>query len=337
MKTANQVHAFILFALCLLTGCSPTTLPAPATQHGIESITELGKAWELSNVYITQERFAPITGAADGKFCFLGNFSNQAERKIVCLNSLRGDLVWEKLASSSSAFAISPKGVFIGSTGIAGVIRYDLDGRFIWDDSFTGNGVLRIYVVGNELQVFNHPEKLRVFDIESGQLTRQIKGDTIYISTETEEFIYTNTLTLQSVEPSTGKIKWEANIKDYIRISPLFTEDVIYVREGEIIGRVYAINRTDGKILWRTDDNVITNIAYSPKKERIYVLTRDGKLMSIDKNSGETNTLIQFSNSPFVLNGDQQVGGYEVAYDNNANILIVTLGDSRQVFAFQEQ
>ena len=78
----------------------------------------------------------------------------------ICLDEISGNVFWERSTSLASAFAISPEGVFLGSTGgFPGVIRYNLDGKFIWDYSCTGNGVIRIYVVGNEIQVFNHSEK----------------------------------------------------------------------------------------------------------------------------------------------------------------------------------
>jgi len=210
-----------------------------------------------------------------------------------------------------------------------------LDGNYIWDESFTGNGVIRIYVVDNEVQVFNHPEKLRIFNVETGELNKKIEGDTIFIATETEKFIYT--YNLQSIETNTGKTKWETDISGPMRMSPLFTQDIIFAREGEIMGRTYAISRATGKTLWKTNDNIISNIAYSPEKERIYLLTRDGELLSVDKKSGVVSILIQFTNTPFILNGEQQVGGYEVAYDDSTNIVFVTLGDSRQLFAFQEK
>lgn len=336
MKTTLHICAILLFTVCLLTSCSTATLPVPIVQHNIETISGFSETWVLNNIYITQNPFSPMTGAAEGKFCFLGNLSNQAEFKINCLNAANGNILWDVFAStSSSAFAVSSKGVFIGTTGIARIARYDLDGKFIWDTSFTGNGVLRIYVVGDEIQVFNHPERLRVFDIETGDLLRKLDRDTIFIATGTEKFIYTYNLLL--IDPNNDEVKWEADIKDVVRMPPLFTQDFIYVREGEIMGRAYGIDRVSGKTLWKTDDNIISNIAYSPKKEKIYVLNRDGRLLGIDKNSGATSELVQFSNTPFILNGEDQVGGYEVSYDENTNILFVTLGDSRQLFEFQEK
>ncbi len=335
MKTALHICALVLFTISLLTSCSTPTLPIPTIQHSIDSITEFNEIWTLNNIYINQIHYSPMSGSIEGRFCFLGNLSNQAEQKIICLNATNGVLLWEKSASSSSAIAVSPKGVFIGTSGIAGVARYNLDGDFIWDNSFTGNGILRIYVVDNEVQIFNHPDKLRMLDVETGNVKRKIEGDTIFIATKTEKFIYT--YNLQLIEPDTGVIKWEADVANRIRMTPLFTQDVIYIREGEIMGRTYAINRANGETLWKIDENIISNIAYSSKKERVYVLTRDGKLLSIDVNSGVASTLIRFSKTPFILNGEQQVGGYEVAYDDSTNIVFVILGDSRQLFAFQEK
>jgi hypothetical protein len=60
-----------------------------------------------------------------------------------------------------------------------------------------------------------------------------------------------------------------------------------------------------------------------------------GKLLSIDRNSGQQIILAEFTSVPFVINGEQQVGGYEVAFDDSTQRLYVLLGDSRQLFAFQ--
>jgi len=103
------------------------------------------------------------------------------------------------------------------------------------------------------------------------------------------------------------------------------------------MGSVYAMQRSTGKILWKTDNNVISNIVISPAKKLAYVLTRDGKLLGIDIDNGASTTLIEFSNVPFVLNGEDIVGGYELAYDQTTKSLFILLGDSRQLFAFKEK
>lgn len=64
-------------------------------------------------------------------------------------------------------------------------------------------------------------------------------------------------------------------------------------------------------------------------------MTEDGYLLGIDKDNGTQIALAKFSNAPFVLDGKDQGGGYEIAFDESTQILFVLLGDSRQLFAFQ--
>jgi len=47
-------------------------------------------------------------------------------------------------------------------------------------------------------------------------------------------------------------------------------ENSILVRTGWTGGRVYNINRKTGDIFWKTKDDIISNIAYSP--QAIYLL-----------------------------------------------------------------
>ncbi len=103
------------------------------------------------------------------------------------------------------------------------------------------------------------------------------------------------------------------------------------------MGSAYAVKSLTGDILWKTEDNIISNIAISPAKRLAYVLTRDGNLLGIDIDTGVITTLIEFSNGPFVLNGEDIVGGYELAYDQTTKSLFILLGDSRQLFAFREE
>ena len=41
------------------------------------------------------------------------------------------------------------------------------------------------------------------------------------------------------------------------------------------MGSSYAVQSLTGEILWKTDDNIISNIAISPAKNLAYVLTRE--------------------------------------------------------------
>jgi DNA-binding beta-propeller fold protein YncE len=100
------------------------------------------------------------------------------------------------------------------------------------------------------------------------------------------------------------------------------------------MGSLYAIDSASGAVLWKTDGNIISNIAYSSAKSMVYALSRNGQLLAIDQNSGQQLVLAEFSSVPFILNGEQIAGGYELAFDDSTQVLYVLLGDSRQIFTF---
>ncbi len=117
----------------------------------------------------------------------------------------------------------------------------------------------------------------------------------------------------------------------------MFTDDFIYLRTGRVDGSVYALNRLSGRTLWKTDNVIVSNIAISSIDHILYVLTRNGELWGVNTDTGESNTLIEFSNVPFKLYGESVTGGYELAYDDSLGNLYVLLGDSRQLFAFKKR
>jgi outer membrane protein assembly factor BamB len=229
---------------------------------------------------------------------------------------------------------MTDSGVFHGYSGIPGIAKYSLDGDFLWEQTLNGTGVVYIYEIDGQVQVLTIPEKLSIFDTNTGELINKVKGEKIFITTPTEQFINLFGLTLLS--PTTGKTIWETDLDGYFELAPIFSKNLIFVRTGQVIGSVYAIDRVSGKILWKTDDNIISNIAYTPSHEVVYVLSDKGDLIRIDS-AGTTTTLLRFSKTPFFLNGDAQIGGYEVAYDEKTNSLFIALGDSRQLFAFHVQ
>ena len=148
----------------------------------------------------------------------------------------------------------------------------------------------------------------QVKNAESGEVIENMKGREIFISTPkiTVSPILMNQP--QAEKTDTGELIWRISLDRQLRMAPLFTEDVIYLRSGGTMGSAYAVKSLTGDILWKTEDNIISNIAISPAKRLAYVLTRDGNLLGIDIDTGVITTLIEFSNGPFVLNGEDIVG-----------------------------
>lgn len=119
--------------------------------------------------------------------------------------------------------------------------------------------------------------------------------------------------------------------EEYLQ-APVFTDKVIFLKTGRLTGRLYSIGKATGKVLWRTDRNILGNVSVSDKYA--FALTEDGKIIRISIETGNIETLVEFDNLPFVLDGDEWVTGYYVAFDQTTNMLFVNLGDSQQLFGF---
>jgi outer membrane protein assembly factor BamB len=101
---------------------------------------------------------------------------------------------------------------------------------------------------------------------------------------------------------------------------------------------VYALDRETGELLWQISNIVYgSNVAYSPKIQVVYALRDNGDLLAINENTGESSTAAKFSSVPFLFNISENGESYELAYDQEQDILLVALGDSHQLYAFREE
>jgi outer membrane protein assembly factor BamB len=339
--------AVIIVALCILglARCYPywwVPLPTPAVHRTPLIISGLSEIWSLPNIYAEQAYYMPKMVASAGKVMLVGRMSNNEEDRLICLDGSSGKVAWErdlehKERGRLSVIYSAPLGLFSGRTGVPSVMKLDLStGDELWSQSLPGRGLLYIFVNGGEVQIVTTLEWFTRLNADNGKVIEKINGRGILFSTSQITFSPILSNNLQAEDTTTGKLIWRVSLDRQLRMAPLFTDDIIYLRSGETMGSVYAVQRSTGNILWKIDNIVISNIAVSPAKKLAYVLTREGKLLGIDTDSGVSTTLIEFSNGPFTLNGEDIVGGYELAYDRTTGSLFILLGDSRQLFAFKE-
>ncbi|MFH2102597.1 MAG: PQQ-binding-like beta-propeller repeat protein [Chloroflexota bacterium] len=274
-----------------------------------------------------------MLAAKSGVVCFIGAMNNNAPFSLICLNGHSGDFLWQKYSSSLGDILIED-GVYVTRSGMAGVARYGLDGSLSWSRPIRGPGIIYMFFVDEQLQVFTALDKLISIDPHNGETLFEFSnGHAVFIYTQDRYYVEDNGL--QVIDSRTNTILWHRDLDDTLTLAPLFLDDRIYLRTGRTMGSIYAIDRTSGEVLWKTDDNIISNMAYSPSDLLVFCLTRDGYLLAIDRDSGQEFVLGEFSSVPFIINGEDDVGGYELAFDDSTNMLFVLLGDSRQLFAFQ--
>ncbi len=292
---------------------------------------------------MVEDGYNPLITASSGKVCFLGDIKNvKIERKLICLNSLTGDILWERsMQNTASAISSVAKSVYVAySGGSPGVRKYDIEtGKIDWSQDFHGTGTLYLYTYENQIQLQVVPDKFIILDAANGDIIQ-----TSSIDSNSETLIINPSITflktgyeLYSIDTITNISKWSVTVDSILNMQPLFLNDKVILRTGRILGSASAINFETGKEVWKTKDNIIGNPVYSSKTNKVYVLSREGDLLGIDKDSGKQNIMTIFTPNPLILYGEKEVGGYELAFDETSGTLFVLLGDSRQLFAFQEQ
>ncbi len=333
----NKRYLFItLFVLLTLwlSGCYPQVyVDKPARLHDVGK-SSLQLLWMRENVYSVQDDFRLQIGAANNLLCILGDIEYPPEKAVSCVDGVSNNLKWQKTLGNAMDIMLAPDGVYVAYAGYSpGIEKYDYEGGLIWSQTFKGTGIIYFYNYKKDVQAFLIPERFLVLNSETGDTIENIKGvDTILKDSEN---VFTKNSYLESRDIISNDINWSVEIGNSVSLKPLFTEELIFLRTGRTLGYVLVVERQTGDIILHTDKNVISNVVYLPQNNRIVVLDENGVVVSIDVISGEQTQLVEFTNPPFFLNGEKNVGGYELAFDESQNILFVLLGDSRQLYAFQ--
>jgi outer membrane protein assembly factor BamB len=323
-----------LLCLSFISSCSPQP-GFPENSHELTIQNEKIKLiWSKSDVYTVWTTFDITIDARNNRVCFLGGLDTSTDSDVVCLNGTNGGELWQADSGTHRSLAMTTDAIYVIYSNSTGIRKYDT-GKVIWSKRLIGTGSNYLNVSDEQLQVLTIPERFWILDLEGNEL-KSISGEKIFTSTNQGEFVESGGI--QLVKTESDDVIWQFHdFDDVVEMAPLFTSTNVFVRTGQESGSIFAINRENGSFLWQTDNNIVSNVVYSPSKQAIYALTNDGNLLAIDENSGSTNIIAEFSSVPFVHNGEANVASYQLAYDINEGILFVSLGDSRQLFALKEE
>jgi outer membrane protein assembly factor BamB len=338
MQTRSRWNFILVMLACvyIFSGCGPTNVfPKPASMHQPKlTAPSLSLLWSLDNIYTIQMTPNPMLASGAGKVFFLGAMQQTNESfGIHCLDGLDGQELWKAVSGSCDNLVLGSDGLYVGCSGFTRVVKYDFNGEVIWATQLRGPGITYMYPVDHQLQVLTSLDELIDIDTSDGK-DAVFSGNEIVIF-HTPTVSYTGWDGLQAIDNDTEAVLWQVKLDDELDLAPVFLPDLIFLRTGVVMGSIYGIDRSTGGILWRTGDNIISNVASSSTRSKVYALSRDGQLLAIDQDGGQQLVLAEFSSVPFILNGEEIVGGYELAFDDSTQRLYVLLGDSRQLFAFQ--
>ena len=148
-----------LFASCAQENVMPQS---PYNNHTVASTNGITLLWLLNNIYTIQYGFEPHMDASAGLVCILGDVVYPPIKGLSCIDGIKGKTVWQRSIGTPTAILAAPDGIYVTYGNRSGIEKYDSFGKVIWSRSFAGTGVLYIYSIGNQIQLFMDPENFSV-------------------------------------------------------------------------------------------------------------------------------------------------------------------------------
>lgn len=331
---------------------TPSWPPALAEYSSERLSSQFQELWMMSDVYILASAGWDCNLAAfDGKLIFEGSFD---QNELTVLNRLdleTGEIVWQlPLDREGPDHMVHNSNTIFYSSGIPGnIVAYDVEsGRQIWEHTLSWrekNIIYYMQATDGSLYVNSTTFNFNVFDTYAGRPQEwessidaypifYVDNDVIYHRTTDTRVLATDRITESTV--------WAVTFDEPIRISPIFTEELVVAKTGELgTGQVYSIDRKTGTILWQRPPGTIDwenpknlqgNVATDG--EHIFYLTVDSQLQAANAKTGQMLGYVQFAPSLQELEGSDQVNS-EFCVASSDNIVVLYLGSGRQLFAFR--
>lgn len=353
----NKRIVFLLFLAVLLLGlavCLPVSSilssvfsyaePTPVfVNHAAEDVSGLTKLWSRDDIYILGDN--KTLDVSMGVGCFVGDLGKALKYdQLTCFDSKTGEILWkQEEATTWGDLAVTSKGVFVTDiahfTGANILSGYNLHtGDLLWQKSWFESNPVRMRLFDNQIQLITwKPGKdLWVYDT-NGKVIKMLNNTDVFLTTPGVNYV--SITGIKAMRSDTNEVLWD-HIDTALTFIPLVTEDKIFYRRASSSSgsSYYALDRRTGNFLWKVPDIVdSSSLAYSPEKRRVYLLQKDGSLLAVDEDTGDTTIAARFSSPLFLSIIDGTAETYELAYDQENHILMISFGDSHQLFAFREE
>jgi outer membrane protein assembly factor BamB len=357
----------VLLCAFAMSGCSwfsKKTGNEPMELVDFKETLDLDKMWSHGIGEGQNKGFSSLTPALDGDAIYAVDY----EGLVVALNSQTGKKLWaRKINQSKLGFLAwlnsfvkagdpnrqivggiaAENGLLLVATYAGEVMALSKDtGDELWRRQVPGEIVSAPRTNGAVVAAQTVNGKLFALDAKTGEqlwfydnpppiLT--LRGTPSPIVTDTAIYTGFSNGRMMAFNPSNGLILWEQRIASPkgrselermvdIHSSPIIRDGVIYV--GTYQGRISALARGTGSVLWGQDGSTSESLALS--SDKLFVAHADGKLAAYNSVTGEP----LWTNDKMLrrgLNGPQVFGDYVAVVDFKGYMHIVKQSDGEFV------
>lgn len=319
--------------------------------HNVPINSQFEKLWSLA-AFI---RCKSCLISTENNVYFSGSLENNSPEFLVSLDLLTGGIEWQQMLRKFQTLeGLNSKHIYISQSatqkiagptqlwGAAQIIAYDIESfEEVWRQQFAGSWGVSINRIVENMLVIDAGPGLYHVNTDTGQKIDGPQQQDLLSAREEIQYLRTYDAgpVLRSVNIESGEIVWDHDLPSFPQF--VFEDELILIGNavsGEL-GGAAALDGNTGETLWN-QRRVISNIAVSngvvyfiKLEEGVWGqdLALDAQLMAVDIRTGETLGTLHFEPSG-IRSGS---GHYEYLVTASDNIVLVYLGDGRQLIALR--
>ena len=351
------LSAFIGLSWQIISSHNESCLSKPVFSRNVEDLNGFEEMWSLDDIFLVAGVRAIYLFPVKDNVGVYGSLHACRDAHIILANGNNGKILHSEPSSIMPPnfgiyhVAYNDSFIYFGYDGLGqvttdstvnagGVAAYDVSsGAIVWTRTIPGTRSMNSLAASEKVVAVDGGGFSRQFyllDSQTGEVIQIVERDDPSV---TNLGFQTNYALWNIYASSSGEVKIQSDDLQRMRLwaglfegveqPPVLVNSAILVRtnSGTSIGAIKAFDVDSGNLLWKTDSNVISNVAAT--NSTAFFVTASAELIAIEIESGQKIGSVQFSDQYLQQKADR---GFFVAASEES--VFVYLGDSRQLFAF---
>jgi outer membrane protein assembly factor BamB len=263
---------------------------------------------------------------------------NSIPSEIVALDTQSGEMKWQRNVNLPVTIVTSDTSLYMGSYDY--IQEYDPQtGKVVRGTSFPNVGnIYDLFINDQTLYAYSSSNRWLIYNLEdhTSDVFERFMPYTPFIIDNGILYVY-DSEGFKAIKTESGETLWRHPINamtEPINSHPLFVGNMIIILS--ITGNIYTLDKENGNLIWKSEANVLSNIAADASQ--LYFLTKDGYLKVLNIGDGQELQKLQISSTPFGVNSprsDIAIGVYNIWADSQNQTVVFSLGDSCQLIALK--